>query len=946
MAKKDNDLLMLIGVGGEESVFKVYVDTLVNGKLATLKHKPQHGAKQGEPLFTHLVNGVFVLERLRSLVGLSDEEVRALFAAYSVHDLNKLPLAEGQDVPFNALASPESVQTALTELEMEKFFADYADYLPDIWHLVRAHSGHYNTAGESLVKSFNPYRLDRQRLERLVPLIRAVDIIDLSHTLGERRHKTTFLKRLNEVTDAQYEFVTHKTSEARGILTNLLHNVIVDYLKDKGLTPLLFYPDGVAYLQELAHPINITDADISAIGLRVVEIVESKTRTGFADFISNGPQGIKVDEKCLALGVPFRDIFHEVHNIIARTVYTKSTASKPARYETMTDSVRRRVREKLDAPKGKKTADAEQLRAIAEKTLTTNAFALPPDDDVLRLGELIRTYYVFLQKHFPKQVSDAWARIYDLLEISADVRARYEIYDALYDRAYVFGKDLRAAGQLTFDDVYARICDDGAALTGDRETEASKFAALADYVARHVTFSISQVNGRDFGAALRRYIDHNHVQCSVCGSEFETGLWRKPDVSANVKVQQFSNRLEGGSSSDPVRNVCEICRAQFILDKLSYPTIGDKTRTYFIHLYPYSFFTTDYINAFRRQLDDWHGADVSSALLRADEVYKDFGALQQFVPRFINSEKRIGISIPPYSDIVANVFTISLNAPGTNDTERFLFALENALVLKLFMGCRATLTDSDIPLFSDDEAADFLIDNVPPTFRGLLPTNSLTWEQTRNLWEMLTLLHQIKDLVIDRQAKKKHDPLVPTIRALDGDPLELFAVTHRLIDRKMKQGQERLRFRFLQDVCPLVANIAHRKGGKTIVGYIQDLARIAWDAKLKGDTLKDNSLAKPLDVAFEVLERWDAEKETEIEIHALLRKEIAEAIERVIDPKYWGKTKIQRIAEFVDIFWEKVFKEVYKGRLNDLLEHRRRIRSTFIQFVADEIGKSKEKEDK
>lgn len=232
MAKKEDDLLMRIGIGGEETVFKTYVDTLVNGKLAAYKHSPQYGAKQGESLFTYLINGVFVLERLRPLVGLSDEETRVLFSAYTVHDLNKLPLAEGQEVSFNALTSMENVSIALAEVGMEEFFPDYADYLPDIWHLVRAHSGQYNTAGESLVRSFHPYRLSRQRIEQFVPLFRAVDIIDLSHTLEERRHKATFLKRLNEVADIQYELVTHKVTEARGILTNLLH----PHLQEEGVS--------------------------------------------------------------------------------------------------------------------------------------------------------------------------------------------------------------------------------------------------------------------------------------------------------------------------------------------------------------------------------------------------------------------------------------------------------------------------------------------------------------------------------------------------------------------------------------------------------------------------------------------------------------------------------------------------------------------------------------
>jgi len=715
---------------------------------------------------------------------------------------------------------------------------------------------------------------------------------------------------------------------------------VVDHLAAKGLTPLLYYPDGVAYLKDTGRQVSMDESDMRGVGERVAEALAGKTRSGFADFIKSGAQGIKVDEKCLALGVPFREIFREVHNLVSRAVYTKGTASKPARYETMNESIRRRLVElsrKLAAPEGKKLCNADPLLATAEKELETGGFTLPPDDEALRLGELIRTYYIYLQKHFPKAELDSWERVYGLLNVPAEHRQRYAVFDALYDRAYVVGKDLRVAGVLTFEEAYARICADGATLVDLPGSTSDQFAALSGYVAGQVSFSGIGASERDFAASLRRYVASRHVQCSVCGSEFDTGPWMAADVPANVKVQYFSNRLEGGTSREPKRNVCEVCRAQFLLEKLSYNVIR-KSKTYFAHLYPYSFFTADYLNAFRQQLGDWRGAGVSSALLKVDEVHKDFRESGQLSLRFAPTKVN-GNPVPRFSEVIGNVITEPVNAPGDNDTERFLFALENALILKLFVGCRAVLSDSDIPPLSAGEAVDFLIDSAPPAFRGLLPASSLTWQQSHELWDLMVLLHQVKPLVFE---PKGGDPLVALVRALDGDPLELFAVTHRQVDRKSRGEQEQLRFGLLRKLCPLVSEIVTRKGGEAILGYIRDLATIAWEAKLKGDSLKDTALAKPLDVAFDVLERWDSDKETEEEIQALLRKEIGESIERVTEAKYWGQTKIQRIAEFVDVFWNKVFKEVHKGRLNDLLERRRRIRSTFIQLVADQIGKRKE----
>ena len=92
-----------------------------------------------------------------------------------------------------------------------------------------------------------------------------MDVIDLSKTLEERAKKQDFLKEINSLFDnVQYKFVYHKVSEQRGILTNLLHNEIVKYLEaEKDLLPLLYYPDGVAYLVDQNGDVQITTDEIA-----------------------------------------------------------------------------------------------------------------------------------------------------------------------------------------------------------------------------------------------------------------------------------------------------------------------------------------------------------------------------------------------------------------------------------------------------------------------------------------------------------------------------------------------------------------------------------------------------------------------------------------------------------------------------------------------------------
>jgi len=77
---------------------------------------------------------------------------------------------------------------------------------------------HIHTAG---------FGLDEARVENVLELlVRAVDVADLLHTLHDKpRKQKEFLFNLNGASEStQYELVTHRLHEQRGILSNVLHN--------------------------------------------------------------------------------------------------------------------------------------------------------------------------------------------------------------------------------------------------------------------------------------------------------------------------------------------------------------------------------------------------------------------------------------------------------------------------------------------------------------------------------------------------------------------------------------------------------------------------------------------------------------------------------------------------------------------------------------------------
>ena len=181
------------------------------------------------------------------------------------------------------------------------------------------------------------------------------------------------------------------------------------------------------------------------------------------------------------------------------------------------------------------------------------------------------------------------------------------------------------------------------------------------------------------------------------------------------------------------------------------------------------------------------------------------------------------------------------------------------------------------------------------------------------------------------------------IRSLNYDPLELYYITHQMIKRE-QAGNEPLQFTTVRNTAGSIADVVAQKGGNPIMSHIKELARIAWEGRLKGESLKDNSLAKPLDVAFDSLERWH-EHETEEEARAIMSKDIARAIER-LDPRFFGATKLENISHFVKVLFDHIYKKVYQGNLLNLLENRKRIRSGYLYFITEMIPKrDREKEE-
>ena len=134
--------------GPEEDVLGDYIREIANGGLTAYRRIIQHGNKQGQPLYAHVIDLVFTFARLAELLHLDVVEQRVMMLALSAHDINKV--SDRKDLRFADLASPEIIAQELQRLGADRFFPEWRTYLLDIVALIRAHSDHFHHSGELL----------------------------------------------------------------------------------------------------------------------------------------------------------------------------------------------------------------------------------------------------------------------------------------------------------------------------------------------------------------------------------------------------------------------------------------------------------------------------------------------------------------------------------------------------------------------------------------------------------------------------------------------------------------------------------------------------------------------------------------------------------------------------------------------------------------------------
>ena len=912
----------------EQSVFSSYLGSVANQGLVRYKTVFQHGNKRGESLWTHIVNMVCLLEALQPLLMLEELESHILYTAVTAHDINKM--RQGQQ-SYSDLAVEPVIREVLDEIGLDDFFADWRDYTLDIQALIRAHSGHYAVAGDNLIAALDPTRLGQTRIDELVHLLRALDTLDLSHSLDEHVHKNTALGHLNSYLNASGDprmmaWYTHQVVEQRGLLTNVIHNALIDtFSAQYGLIPVLLYPDGVAYLAEQGTTIQ---PDIENLGEHIASAINAIVAGKPAELIDFKPNtGYKIKTEAFSLEVPFEQLWLEIRNQISTRKFTPQTYDETVRPGAI-KSIQKTQQKQPEF-------GTEWLIRLEDPTPIVHGC-----DEQFRTAELARAYRLFVENHVKQQIgTDSWHYVYELLELPQE---QWEFYDCFSSASH---RHLVLAGDLTLseDAVFERTLADAQTLLS--ETEAAHNAAgdlWAQYAQHYLLINGQPLARNGWGNHLAHYIANQHQQCVHCSGPFATEKWMSADVRDGIKVQQFSYRLEGGGRQEPKKYICGICKTQFLLEKLNYPAARGGDILY-LHLYPYSFYPAPFIDALHATINRLRGTDLAIQALNLDvsEAVQNISA-HTTPPNFRARTKQgkpqpYGIYMPQFSETMGGQFIFPVNAPDGNDTERFLFTLWFAIVLQRHFGVRVLMSASPVPPLDMHNLPDLYLDNIPLGCSGLLPQNDFcifdnpeqptSGGSLQRLWQIIEHLFALDRLVFNEDVK------VALARAALSGPLGIFHTTDRLLQKHDRQ-------RAGHDAFPHLKALALSIGGDWMAqlsDHLTALAELAWRNRILGRTLKRSSLLHPVDEVLSKMARLGGTFDREALIAATVQ-DIFAHLERTADEQYKpGRTKYQAVEQYVRLWYDTVLDNVYGSKQQRLLADERLLRSAYLFFIQAQI---------
>ncbi|MCS7226981.1 MAG: type I-D CRISPR-associated protein Cas10d/Csc3, partial [Gloeomargarita sp. SKYB31] len=558
---------LIPALGGSEEVHFYWLQCQNDPQA---REKAQRYARRpDQSLLVHVLNAALIAWQLIPLLEppLDDLEKRLLCLGFTLHDYNKWCAGDEEDPPLatDVHEIKALCQSLGEKLNFDTFWPDWRTYLTEIAYLAQNTQGKVKT---NLPKvHWEPFQIqDVRRLDH--PLrwllmfgdvaVHLQDPADIAtQTAGQRLQEHLRALRI------QRKLTYHRLRDCTGLLTNAIHNAVLDFAREQGWQPLLFFAQGVVYLA----PPEATPPSLSELQAVIWERISRVLIDKEIGFKRDG-KGLKVAPQISELFTP-AELIRKLPGIISAYVKNVKNPATPKRLEELDLS----PQEREFLARG---ADVRADRLAEFIILAQRKFfrgSVEPFTDWMLAALGLNTVYTADQAQ-----AQSGGTIYGWYRVAAHYIAQHATWDEQQALAHL--QDL--ANQL------AAWAENHHLLPAHQSPTRQTFE---QYLASYLEVQGWETTAPDVKTELQRYIQAKTRAasapiCSLSSGEFPSQ--EQLDSTVLFKPQQYSNKNPLGGRQVK-RGISQIWALEMLLRQALWSVPGGKLEDQnpiFLYIFP------------------------------------------------------------------------------------------------------------------------------------------------------------------------------------------------------------------------------------------------------------------------------------------------------------------------------------------------------------------------
>ncbi len=934
----EQEFALITALGGS---YEIHHQKLVRQGNIYAEEKAQHWAnKADQSLLVHVLNALLTAWNLSQYLPdnlqLSEIEKRLLCLGITLHDYNKAVQGQTEaSTPPKAHEIQQILQVCDTwgkKLNFDNFWSDWRNYLLDIAYL--AQNTQFNIGSNTVIPNWEignfKFNIDDDRrldlpLRHLLAFgdiaVHFTDPVDVAIQTGGDR-----LQDHLDWLEIDKKLVYHRLRDCRGLLTNQIHNAVVNFVGKIDWQPILYFASGAVYLAD-KNPVTPSLNEIeTAVWDSLIKGDESQNLKGIAEYFSSGDigfvrdgKGLKVAPQTLELFTP-AELIRQLPDVIKAKVANAKSPATPKRIE------------KLEIP------DDEKKRLLKTADLRAD-----------RLAEFL----ILAQREFFEKCQEYAPQILMMLNLKTDISPEetavqsggvnygwYRVAAAYMAANSTLNLEQVAEFLTEFADRLANWAEERDLL---KQNSSPTRAAFTSYLAQYLEVSGFAESPREFKNELAAYTDakvNNQAICSLSSGEFSAE--DQLDSVVLFKPQQYSNKnaLGGGRIK---RGISKIWSLEMLLRQAYWSAPAGKLedrQPIFLYIFPayvYSPQTAKAVKLLTNELKRMNLWEVRKHWLDAEMqisglhnlAWRDEEDDQAEAGRF--GKHQYSVRDLPF---MAMTYTTTM---GKTNTDAWVEPTFLALALPRLLGVKVVATASQDPLYASDK--EFLetikLDGVAGFWNLLGLDSSIRLDHLQNALERLLIAYSIH--LDNRSAKPdgRWQAFNGTVRDLATNVLNVFAIANEGLRRDKREPYPNEVDRYWKFAKIWSKGDPYMSVIEKLVNSYRQFYRVS-----RGES--SHSILLPLSQALETilsqqpnyssLEDFANDLINEgcgIIQKSLERRDVYRPIimNKAIDPRLREQKELEAIRDFMTLCVKELFVNLYKGDRALLQENRNRIKA-------------------